>query len=138
MKAVCICSSFKFYNDVLNLAEKLKKVGVKCHIPLPSQKYRKPNNPQELIDDFDQIPQADLLDEARLMTLNHFARIDDSDVIYVIAPNGYVGKSVCMEVGYAYAKKKPIYCSEKLEDFAVMSLVDKILSEEKLIEILKT
>lgn len=137
MKSVCICSSFKFYEKVLDLEKKLKNEGIKYLIPLPSQKHRKQDKPHEFVDDFDQIPEEDKLEEARRMALEHFERIDNTDVVYIISPNGYVGKSVCMEVGYAYAKGKSIYSSGKLDDFSVMSLVSQTLSEDELIQILK-
>ena len=35
--------------------------------------------------------------------------IDDADVVYVVNPEGYVGKSVSVDIGYAYAKNKSIY-----------------------------
>jgi len=137
MKSVCICSSFKFYEKVLDLEKRLKDEGIKCLIPVPSKKYRKHDKPSEFIDNFDQIPEEDKLEEAKRMALKHFERIDNADIVYIITQNGYVGKSVSMEVGYAHAKGKPIYSSGKLEDYAVMSLVDKILSEDELIKVLR-
>lgn len=115
----------------------MKDKGIKCLIPIPSKKYRKQDRPHEFIDNFDQIPEEDKLEEARRMALEHLERIDNADVVYIISPNGYVGKSVCMEVGYAYAKGKPIYSSEKIDDFSIMSLVSQILSEDELIQIIK-
>jgi len=66
MKTVCICSSFKFYEKVLSLKERLESLGIKCLIPLPSQKYRKPENPQELIDNFNQ---SEKLEDFSIMSL---------------------------------------------------------------------
>lgn len=137
MKKVCVCSSFKFYEQVLDLEKKLRDENIESLIPVPSQKYRKQDKPHEFVDNFDQIPEENKLEEAKRMTLKHFERIDNSDVVYVISPSGYVGKSVCMEIGYAHAKRKPIYSSSKLDDYSVMSLVDKILSVDELIQLLK-
>ena len=36
-------------------------------------------------------------------------KIDEADFVYVVNPGGYVGRSVCVDIGYAYARKKPIY-----------------------------
>jgi len=36
-------------------------------------------------------------------------KINDADVVYIVNPEGYVGKSVPVDIGYAYAKNKSIY-----------------------------
>jgi hypothetical protein len=36
-------------------------------------------------------------------------KIDDADVVYAVNPGGYIGKSVSVDVGYAYARNKSIY-----------------------------
>jgi nucleoside 2-deoxyribosyltransferase len=41
--------------------------------------------------------------------LGCLGKIDEADVVYVVNPEGYVGKSVCVDIGYAYARSKPIY-----------------------------
>jgi nucleoside 2-deoxyribosyltransferase len=64
-------------------------------------------------------------------------KIDEADVVYVINPDGYVGRSVCVDIGYAYAKDKPIYCMYAIDDPPIMSMVKGVLSFEELINILK-
>ena len=59
--------------------------------------------------------------------------IDESDLVYVVNPWGYVGRSVCVDVGYAYAKNKPIYVMHSIKDPPVMSLTHGVLSFEELI-----
>lgn len=137
IKSVCICSSLKFYERVLALKKRLTQEGIKCLTPLPNPKYRKQDNPGELIENFSQIPEKEILHDARSAALDHFSRIDDADIVYIITEKGYVGKSVCMEVGYAHARQKPIYCSEKLDDHSVMSLVHGILPAQDLITLLR-
>lgn len=137
MKKVCICSSFKFYEKVQELAEKLKEAGIECFIPLPSKKFRNQDKPDEFVADFDNMSEQEKLQEAKRMALEHFDRMNRADCIFILSPTGYVGKSVCMEIGYAHAKKIPVYASSKLEDFFIMSMVDKIVSEQEFIEILR-
>lgn len=67
-----------------------------------------------------------------------FRRIDGSDVVFVIAKEGYVGYSVAMELGYAYAKGKEIISSEEINELAIRNLVSKVMPLEKLIEYLKS
>jgi nucleoside 2-deoxyribosyltransferase len=66
-----------------------------------------------------------------------FRKIDESDIVFVIAKDGYVGYSVSMELGYAYAKRKKIISSEEIKELAVRNLVSKVMSLEDLIEYLK-
>lgn len=64
-------------------------------------------------------------------------KIDEADVVYVVNPGGYVGKSVCVDIGYAYARDKPIYVLCSVDDPPMMKLIQGILSFEELIELLK-
>jgi hypothetical protein len=64
-------------------------------------------------------------------------RIDRADVVYVVDPEGYVGKSVSLDIGYASAKNKPIYVMHAVGDPPVMSLISGVLSPEELIELIK-
>jgi nucleoside 2-deoxyribosyltransferase len=63
-------------------------------------------------------------------------KIDKADVVYVIDPNGDVGKSVSVDIGYAYAKSKPIYVMSRIGDPPVMNLVKAVLSFKELLTLL--
>lgn len=63
--------------------------------------------------------------------------IDDSDVIYVVNPDGYVGKSVSVDIGYAYAKNKEIYAMSPINDPPVENLISGIMTPDALIDLLK-
>jgi nucleoside 2-deoxyribosyltransferase len=64
-------------------------------------------------------------------------KIDRADVVYVVNPGGYVGKSVSLDVGYAYAKGKPVYALHTIDDPPMTNLLSGVISHENLIEILK-
>lgn len=64
-------------------------------------------------------------------------RIDEADVVYIVNPGGYVGRSVSVDIGYAYAKNKLVYAMFPVDDPPVMDLIDGVLSLEALIEFLK-
>lgn len=64
-------------------------------------------------------------------------KINNADVVYVVNPDGYVGKSVSVYIGYAYARNKPIYVMQPVDDPPVMSLVNGVLSFKELVNILK-
>lgn len=42
----------------------------------------------------------------------HLEKIDQSDAIFVINPNGYIGESTSKEIKYAESKKKQIFFLE--------------------------
>jgi hypothetical protein len=59
------------------------------------------------------------------LTLEHFAKIAKADVVYVYNPEGYIGNSVTLEMGFAAALHKPIYALEHdAEDPAREILID--------------
>ena len=64
-------------------------------------------------------------------------RIDRADVVYVLNPGGYLGKSVSVDIGYSYAKGKPVYALNTIDDPPVAALLAGVLSERKLIELLR-
>jgi len=64
-------------------------------------------------------------------------KIDDADIVYIVNPEGYIGKSVSIDIGYAYAKNKAIYVMHRVDDPPVMDLVNAILSPKALIDLLK-
>lgn len=64
-------------------------------------------------------------------------KIDKADIVYVVDPNGYVGKSVSADIGYAYARNKPIYVMTQIDDPPVMNLARGVLSFQKLLTLLK-
>ena len=65
------------------------------------------------------------------VTLQHFSEINESDIVYALLPEGYIGCSVTIEVAYAYAKGKQIVVSEAPTEFAVRPMVSEICSPEQ-------
>jgi nucleoside 2-deoxyribosyltransferase len=63
-------------------------------------------------------------------------KIDVADAVYVVDPDGYVGKSVSVDIGYAYARNKPIYALHTIEDPPVMNMISGVLSFEELVRFL--
>ena len=53
----------------------------------------------------------------------HLAAIDQSDLLYVVDPDGYVGASVSVEIGYALGRGVPIFASERPRDGVFAPLV---------------
>ena len=105
-----VCGSFRFMQQINELEQKLEKENIDLEIPNIKQNHG---------------------------ILNCLEKIDDADVVYVVNPDGYVGKSVCVDMGYAYAKGKPIYVMHSIDDPLLMKMVKRVLSFEELTNFLK-
>lgn len=65
----------------------------------------------------------------------HFESIDESEALYVICPDGYVGTLVSVEIGYAHAQEKPIIFSEEPKDLGLQAISTNYVSLERLSEL---
>jgi len=74
-------------------------------------------------------------DEARDAIMQHLERMDRAEIIFVFNKDGYIGNSVVMEIGYAYAQHKPIYALAPLHDAFLMPLVSAVVSLEELMQL---
>ena len=55
-------------------------------------------------------------EEKNKLANDHYAAIEEADAVYFILPEGYMGTSCKIELGYALALKKLIYFSEPTND----------------------
>jgi nucleoside 2-deoxyribosyltransferase len=110
MKMLYVCGSLKFIRKMNELERKLKKENIEFMMP-------KKKSSRGII--------------------GCLEKIDEADVVYVVNPDGYVGRSVCIDIGYAYAKSKPIYIMYPIDDPQIMGMVNGTLSFEELIDCLK-
>jgi hypothetical protein len=110
MKRLYVCGSFKFVLEIEGLERELKDEGIQSQV---SKK----------------------MDSRGI--LGCLKKIDEADVVYIVNPEGYVGKSVSVDMGYAYAKNKLIYVMHEVDDPPVMDLVNGVLSPKALIEFIK-
>jgi len=110
MKRLYVCGSFRFIREMEKLEHRLRKENVEYQM---SKK----------------------MDSRGI--LGCLKKIDDADVVYIVNPEGYIGKSVAVDIGYAYAKNKPMYVMHPVDDPPVMDLIDNVLSPEALIGFLK-
>ncbi len=60
------------------------------------------------------------------VTREHFPEIDACDVLYALAPGGYVGTSVVIEMAYAFARGKRVVTSEPASEYAARALVSGV------------
>jgi hypothetical protein len=110
MKRLYVCGSFKFIREMEGLERKLKEEGI------PFQMSKE-------------------MDGRGI--LGCLEKVDHADIVYVVNPLGYIGRSVSVDIGYAFAKGKSIYVMHPLDDPALMSLISAVLSPQALVELLK-
>lgn len=66
---------------------------------------------------------SDRVRAIKLVQSRHLAAISASDFVWVVAPEGYIGQSGAMEIGYATAVGTPVYCSEVPIDLTLRQYV---------------
>lgn len=69
---------------------------------------------------------SDRLRSIRLVQDRHLHCIKASSFLWLVAPDGYVGQSASMEIGFAAAQGKPIYCDAVLSDVTLNQYVTQV------------
>jgi nucleoside 2-deoxyribosyltransferase len=134
---VCLSGSFKFIDKMLEIENLLIENGIQCLSPVPHS-YRKGPTPSEFTEDWSSLSEEQKLEESQRIQKEYFhQKVDPADMVYVVNPGGYVGASVTLEIGYAYAKKKPLYAMEPIAEYTVMGLIDRILTPAALIQLIQ-
>ena len=66
---------------------------------------------------------SDRVRAINLVQDRHLAAIQESDLVWLVAPEGYIGLSGAMEIGHAVAAGTPVYCSEVPTDLTLRQYV---------------
>jgi nucleoside 2-deoxyribosyltransferase len=66
---------------------------------------------------------SDKVRSIKLVEDRHLECISVSDFLWLVAPDGYVGQSASMELGYAVARGIPIFCREEPTDGTLQKYV---------------
>ena len=120
-KKIVIGSSMKFRGLVKTAMKNLKELGF---TPLfPNIDYGSEDREVALT-----------IEEKNKLAWDHFRAVEEADAVYFILPNGYIGTSCKIELGYALALKKPIYFSEPSNDLGLDGFPKKIISLDNIIE----
>jgi hypothetical protein len=59
-------------------------------------------------------------------------RILRADFVFVVAPNHYVGRTTCYEIGRIIHARRPLYFSEQPEDLPILVPADHVYSAGKI------
>ena len=71
-------------------------------------------------------------DRKHLLTIDFLHKVEASSAIYLVNPDGYVGISVAIESGFAYARGIPVYAYDMPSEPAVAALVTAVKRPEDL------
>lgn len=71
-------------------------------------------------------------EEKKQLAIEHYEEIDEADAVYFLTPEGYMGTSCKIELGYAIAKNKSIYFSEPTDDMALDCYVKEFIPLQNL------
>ena len=112
MKTICLSSSLRFKGAIRETMRRFGEMGITALFP-----------------NLDSGLDKDKLDMETMKRLcqDHFQAIDESDALYVIDPDGYIGTLVTVEIGYALGKGKPVYFSETTNTLDLDSLAEGVI-----------
>lgn len=119
---ITICSSSRFYGEAKRIAEELQTKGLSVYTP----RF-----------DYNEEERSVGREEKFDLTKEFLQKIEASGAIYIVNPGGYVGLSVSIETGFAYAKGIKIFALSKPSEPAVEALTDKIVDVDELIGLCK-
>ncbi len=102
MKTLVICGSLRFAKEMKSIADSLCSLGVTVHCPTD---YR--DNIA-----WKQVDAEGVRILAKGLTYEHFQRIRTADAVLIVNPDGYIGTSTTLEMGYAVALAKPMFSWE--------------------------
>ncbi|MEW8333693.1 MAG: hypothetical protein AB2651_19180 [Candidatus Thiodiazotropha sp.] len=120
MLKICVCGSSKFKELIYDVCDGLQNNGfIVLQPPL--------HNINSL--------SSDCNEEGKLLmwkgaTFAHMYRINVSDICLFVNPNGYMGISSTLELGYAIAKEKLIYALRDDSELARQSTFFKVINSE--------
>jgi hypothetical protein len=106
-KTVYICASFKHLDATRDVAKELEASGVAAVFSRPGD----PNGIDGCLE-----------------------RIDQADLIYVNNPDGVIGKSVSLDLGYAIARGKDVYSCVQIDDPPISHLLHRPVSPALLVK----
>jgi hypothetical protein len=73
---------------------------------------------------------SDRVRAIKLVQSRHLAAIEASDFVWLVAPEGYIGPSGAMEIGYAVAVGTPVFSSEVPLDLTLRQYVTPLPAPE--------
>ena len=106
---VVISGSFgKAFEEIMKAVEEFEKAGFEVLAPKKSKII---NPGEEFV-----VLEGEEADSPKMIGDRYLKAISEADILYLVTPKGYLGNSAKMELGFALALHKHIYCSEVVDD----------------------
>ena len=125
--ATTISGSFhRHLNEIVSAVEGFRAQGVRV---------LSPSDP-EVVDNIGPFlfVASDRHRSVRLVQDRHLASLCHSNFLWLVCPDGYVGQSASLEVGFAIARGLPIYSEHLPDDLTLRQYVDRVDSLRDAIE----
>lgn len=130
LSSVALIASFrKHYKQVLAVREQLTGIGMQVTSPRAEEmQIINPDDPfiRFTVNDA-QASEAQIQSEA-------LERIFKADFVYAVDPEGYVGNTVCYEIGRIMERKQPLYFQEAPVDLPIDVSDEHIIGIDELCE----
>ncbi len=115
MKCVVSGSFKKFYDGIIKTIEEFERCGAKVLSPKVSRII---NAGEEFA-----LLESDTTKNIKVLEKKHLDAIRESDFLYVYNPEGYIGTSATMEIGWALSLDKPVFSLQKPSDLVLAEFV---------------
>lgn len=122
--SVVISGSFRRYFDGISETVKVFEV---LGIDVLSPKASKVINPDEEF----AILETDDTSDPQTLEQRHLDAITAADALYLYDPDGYIGDSSKMELGWAIALGKPVFCKEPVADSTLKFFCGTVATPEQ-------
>lgn len=129
--SVVISGSFRRYFD--GISETVKAFEA-LDIDVLSPKSSKVINPGEEF----AVLETDDTDDPKTLEQRHLDAITAADALYLYDPDGYIGDSSKMELGWAIALGKPVFCKNLVADSTLQFFCGTVAMPEQVKEVLAT
>jgi hypothetical protein len=127
---IAIIGSFKkHYRSVLKALTAFQKIGVVVTSPKGTSIIKEGEPFVRFVSD-----QKDAANPLIQTIALH--RILRADLVYVVAPQGYVGNTTCYEIGRIIQCKRPLYFSAKPEDLPIEVPSGHIMDIDKIVDLI--
>ena len=126
LKSVGIIGSFKqHYSEVLDALRTLRRIGVEVTTPTGASILK------DGVDFVRFQTDSSLHDDSTIQSIT-LHRLLRSEFVYVVAPDGYIGRTTCYEIGRLLQAKMPLYFSSMPRDIPINLPESHILTLEQL------
>ena len=116
-------SSRRYFDEISKTVKAFEALGIDVFSP----KASKAINPGEEF----ATRETDNISDPRILEQRHLDAITTADALYLYDPDGYIGDSSKMELGWAIALGKPVFCKELVADSTLKFFCGTVATPEQ-------